>query len=336
MELEVSQYPITSDLRRTPGSHLPRVTMRLVPGAAPGDFIRRIASSMRSLSRIRAFLDLIKFEHTVFALPFAYLGMVLAAGGWPDGRTFLWITVAMAAARTLGMGANRLADRWIDARNPRTAGRPLVTGTISPATACAGTTLAALLLTLAAYQLGALPFRLLPGALLFLILYPFSKRLTLLSHLMLGMTDALAPLGAWAAVRGSLTQPSDLPAWVLFAIVTLWIGGFDLIYAIQDIDVDRRDGLRSFPARFGVSAALRLSGLAHALVTALLVVLGWLLGLGPAYWVGLAITVALLAYEHAIVRPDDLSRLNLAFFNVNGVISVTLFAGTLLATLQNP
>jgi 4-hydroxybenzoate polyprenyltransferase len=317
------------------GSRLRRVTMRLVPGAAPGDFVQRTASSMRILSRISAFLDLIKFEHTVFALPFAYLGMVLAAGGWPDGRTFLWITVAMAAARTLGMGANRLADRWIDARNPRTAGRPLVTGTISSSTAWAGTTLAALVLALAAYQLGPLPFHLLPGAYVFLILYPFSKRLTVLSHLMLGMTDALAPLGAWAAVRGSLTQASDVPAWVLFVIVTLWIGGFDLIYAIQDVDVDRRDGLHSFPARFGIPAALQLSAVAHSLVTALLVGLGLLLGLGPAYWVGLAITVALLAYEHAIVRPDDLSRLDLAFFNVNGVISITLFAGTLLATLLN-
>lgn len=336
MEEAVSQSPIASSLGPDPEVRRPRVTMRPVPGAAPGDFVRRSASSMRSLSRIRAFLDLIRFEHTVFALPFAYLGMVLAAGGWPDGRTFLWITVAMAAARTVGMGANRLADRWIDARNPRTAGRPLVTGAISPSAVWVGTTLAALLLTLAAYQLGPLPFRLLPGALLFLVLYPFSKRLTLLSHLMLGMTDALAPLGAWAAVRGSLTQPSDLPAWVLFVIVTLWIGGFDLIYAIQDVDVDRREGLHSVPARFGVAVALRLSALAHALVTVLLVVLGWLLGLGPAYWAGLAITVVLLAYEHAIVRPDDLSRLNLAFFNVNGVISVTLFAGTLLATVLNP
>ncbi len=288
---------------------------------------------MGSLSRIRAFLDLIKFEHTVFALPFAYLGMVLAAGGWPEARTFVWITVAMAAARTLGMGANRLADRGIDARNPRTAGRPLITGTISASTAWAGTAIAALLLALAAYQLGPLPFRLLPGAYVFLILYPYTKRMTLLSHLMLGMTDALAPLGAWAAVRGSLTQPSDLPAWVLFVSVTLWIGGFDLLYAIQDIDIDRRDGLHSFPARFGISAALRLSAAAHALTTVLLVLLGQLLGLGAAYWGGLAITAALLAYEHAIVRPDDLSRLNLAFFNVNGVISVTLFAGSLLATL---
>lgn len=288
---------------------------------------------MGSLSRIRSFLDLIKFEHTIFALPFAYLGMVLAAGGWPDLRTFLWITVAMAAARTLGMGANRLTDRRIDARNPRTASRPLVTRAISPATAWAGTILAALILAVAAWQLGPLPFRLLPGAYVFLILYAFTKRWTLFSHLMLGMTDALAPLGAWAAVRGSLTQPSDLPAWVLFTAVTLWIGGFDLIYAIQDIEADRRDGLHSFPARYGIAAALRLSAVAHALVTILLVLLGLLLHLSTSYWVGLAASAALLAYEHAIVRPNDLSRLNMAFFNVNGVISVTLFAGTLLATL---
>lgn len=288
---------------------------------------------MGSISRIRAFLNLIKFEHTIFALPFAYLGMVLAAEGWPDLRTFLWITVAMAAARTLGMGANRLTDRWIDARNPRTASRSLVTGAISPATAWTGTILAALTLALAAWQLGPLPFRLLPGAYFLLILYAFTKRWTLLSHLMLGMTDALAPLGAWAAVRGSLTTPSDLPAWVLFIAVTLWIGGFDLIYAIQDIEVDRRDGLHSFPARYGIAATLRLSAVAHSLVTILLVLLGLLLSLSAPYWIGLAISAALLAYEHAIVRPDDLSRLNVAFFDVNGVISVTLFAGTLLATL---
>ena len=288
---------------------------------------------MGSLSRFRAFLNLIKFEHTIFALPFAYLGMVLAAGGWPDLRTFLGITVAMAAARTLGMGANRLTDRRIDARNPRTAGRPLVAGTISPTTAWAGTILAALILALAAWQLGPLPFRLLPGAYVFLILYAFTKRWTLLSHLMLGMTDALAPLGAWAAVHGSLTQPADLPAWVLYVAVTLWIGGFDLIYAIQDIEVDRRDGLHSFPARYGIAATLRLSAVAHSLVTILLVLLGLLLRLSAPYWVGLAVSAVMLAYEHVIVRPDDLSRLNVAFFNVNGVISVTLFAGTLLATL---
>ena len=288
---------------------------------------------MGSPSRVRSFLELIKFEHTIFALPFAYLGMLAAAGGWPGWGTFLWITVAMAAARTVGMGANRIIDRWIDARNPRTAARPLVTGAISPMTAWAGTIVAALVLAFAAWQLGPLPLRLLPGAYAFLILYSFTKRWTLLSHLLLGMTDALAPLGAWAAVRGSLTLPSDLPAWVLYVVVTLWIGGFDLIYAIQDIDVDRRDGLHSFPARYGIRAALRLSAVAHALVTVLLVLLGLQLHLSAPYWIGLAASAGLLAYEHAIVRPDDLSRLNLAFFDVNGIISVTLFAGTLLATL---
>jgi 4-hydroxybenzoate polyprenyltransferase len=285
---------------------------------------------MGSLSRFRAFLELIKFEHTLFALPFAYMGMVLAAGGLPGLHTFVWITIAMAAARTLGMGANRLADRWIDARNPRTANRPLVTGAISPATAWAGTLTASLILALAAYQLGPLTFRLLPGAYAFLILYPFTKRLTVFSHLLLGMTDALAPLGAWAAVRGTLTQPTDVPAWLLFVVVTLWIGGFDLIYAIQDFDVDRRDGLHSVPALYGVRTALRLSAVAHALMTLLLAAL---LPLGWPYALGFGLTVALLAYEHALVRPKDLSRLNLAFFNVNGVISLTLFAGTLLATL---
>lgn len=285
---------------------------------------------MGSLSRFRAFLELIKFEHTLFALPFAYMGMVLAAGGLPGLHTFVWITIAMAAARTLGMGANRLADRWIDARNPRTANRPLVTGAISPATAWAGTLTASLILALAAYQLGPLTFRLLPGAYAFLILYPFTKRLTVFSHLLLGMTDALAPLGAWAAVRGTLTQPTDVPAWLLFVVVTLWIGGFDLIYAIQDFDVDRRDGLHSVPALYGVRTALRLSAVAHALMTLLLAAL---LPLGWPYALGFGLTVALLAYEHALVRPEDLSRLNLAFFNVNGVISLTLFAGTLLATL---
>ncbi len=290
---------------------------------------------MDLLKRLRDFLELIKFEHTIFALPFAYLGMLLAANGRPTWAQFLWITIAMAAARTLGMSANRLADRWIDARNPRTANRPLVTGAITPATVWVGSATSAAVLGLAAYALGPLPFRLLPGAYLFLIGYPFTKRFTVFSHLILGMTDALAPLGAWAALRGSLLTRGDLPAWVLFAVVTLWIGGFDLIYACQDVDVDRRDGLHSFPARFSVRASLILSTLSHLLTGALLVLLGLLTGLGWPYWAGLLLVVAMLAYEHAIVRPDDLSRLDLAFFNMNGIISVTLFATTLAATLAH-
>lgn len=285
---------------------------------------------MVAIRRAVSFFELIKFEHTVFALPFAYLGMLAAARGLPTASQFLWITIAMASARTLGMAANRLIDLRLDARNPRTADRPLVTGSISRRTAWAGAGISAGALTLSAYLLGPLPFRLLPGALAALVLYPFSKRVSLLSHLMLGATDALAPLGAWAAIRGSLTRPEDAPAWILFLAVTCWIAGFDLIYAIQDIDFDRREGLHSFPARYGVPAALRASAVLHALTTLLLLGLAPLAGFGPVYLLGAAVAAALLAYEHAIVKPDDLTRLNTAFFNVNGVISLTLFAAAAL------
>ena len=283
--------------------------------------------------RARSFLELIKFEHTIFALPFAYLGMLLAEDGWPTWTQFLWITVAMAAARTLAMSANRLIDRELDARNPRTTGRPLITGAITPATAWAGSAVAVAVLAVAAYALGPLPLRLLPGALLFLLGYPFAKRFTVFSHLILGATDGLAPLGAWAAIRGSLTAPGDLPAWVLWLAVTLWIAGFDVIYACQDVDFDRAEGLHAVPARYGIAAALRLSALAHALTTALLLALGLILSLPWPYWVGLAATGTLLAYEHAILHPRDLSRLNLAFFKVNGIISLTLFIATVAAVM---
>jgi 4-hydroxybenzoate polyprenyltransferase len=285
------------------------------------------------MQRIRAFFELIKFEHTVFALPFAYLGMVLAAGGWPSLYDFLWITVAMAAARTLGMSANRWIDRRQDARNPRTASRPLATGEVQPRAVWIGMALSALVLGVAAYALGPLTFRLLPGAYLFLIIYPFTKRFTTLSHWMLGMTDGLATLGAWAAVRGSLFTPADLPAWILFLAVTFWIAGFDIIYACQDIEFDQAEGLYSAPARYGPTAALRISAICHALTTILLVALGLQMNLGLLYQLGVLATALLLAYEHHLVRPDDFSRLNTAFFNINSVISVTLFGTTLLALM---
>jgi len=283
--------------------------------------------------RTRSFLELIKFEHTIFALPFAYLGMLLAADGWPTWGQFIWIAVAMAAARTLAMGANRVIDRELDARNPRTAGRPLVTGTITPTTAWAGSAVAVAVLAVAAYALGPLPFRLLPGAILFLIGYPLTKRFTVFSHLILGATDGLAPLGAWAAIRGSLGTSSDLPAWVLWLAVTLWIAGFDMIYACQDVEFDRAERLHAVPARYGIAAALRLSTLAHGLTAVLLVALGLMVPLPWPYWVGLAASAGLLGYEHALIHPDDLSRLNLAFFNVNGVISLTLFIATFAAVM---
>jgi 4-hydroxybenzoate polyprenyltransferase len=281
--------------------------------------------------RARRFLELIKFEHTIFALPFAYLGMLLAADGLPAPGKFLGITLAMAAARTLGMSANRILDLRLDAANPRTRARPLVTGAISIRTALAGSAVSAAILAGAAYALGPLPFRLVPGAIAALVAYPLTKRFTVLTHFLLGATDGLAPLGAWAAVRGSLAGPADLPAWVLFAMVTFWIAGFDLIYACQDVDFDRRFALHAIPARFGVRFALRLSAVCHAVTTLLMLGLGWMAGLGSIYWLGAIVAAGLLAYEHAIVRPDDLSRLDVAFFNINGIISLVLFAATLAA-----
>ena len=278
---------------------------------------------------LRDFLELIKFEHTIFALPFAYLGMILAAGGLPTFQQFFWITIAMAAARTVAMGMNRIADRWYDARNPRTSTRPLVTGAISLRTAWVGTIIASLILIIAAWQLGPLPLLLLPGAFLFLFGYSFTKRFTWMSHFILGFTDGLAPMGAWAAIRGSLFAPQDLPAWILLAVVTLWIGGFDIIYACQDIEYDLRYGLQSIPARFGAAFALNLSSICHAATILLLAVLGAIMLLGWPYWVGLAVVILLLIWEHALVSPDDFSRINVAFFNINSYISITLFISIL-------
>jgi 4-hydroxybenzoate polyprenyltransferase len=277
------------------------------------------------------FLELIKFEHTIFALPFAYLGMLLAAGGWPTWQQFIWITIAMACARTLAMGSNRIADRWIDARNPRTANRPLVTGTISLRTAWIGTLISAVILAIAAFQLSPLTVRLLPGAYLFLIGYSFTKRFTWLSHFILGFTDGLAPIGAWAAIRNSLLAVEDLPAWILLGVVTFWIGGFDLIYACQDVEVDREEGLKSIPARFGVHFALNLSWISHALTILLLLLLGIVSGLGWPYWAGMFVVLGLLAWEHLLVHPDDLSNINVAFFNINSYISITLFLAILIS-----
>lgn len=285
---------------------------------------------MRSL---RLFLDMIKFEHTVFALPFAYLGMLLAAQGWPTWHQFFWITVAMVSARTFAMSLNRLVDLPYDARNPRTASRPLVTGALKPPVAWIAVFVSLSIFALSAWLLGPLPFRLLPVALVFLVGYHYTKRFTWLSHFILGFTDGLAPMGAWVAVRNSLFTREDLPAWLLLVIVTLWIAGFDLIYACQDVEVDRRDGLYSIPAQFGVAAALRLSSLCHVGMVLGLMALGFICALGWPYWAGLVLCSLLLVYEHSIVKPDDLSRVNVAFFNVNGYISLALFFSTLMALL---
>ena len=285
------------------------------------------------LARSRVFLDMIKFEHTVFALPFAYLGMVLAAGGWPGGWTFGWITVAMAAARTAGMSLNRLIDRHLDARNLRTANRPIQAGKISALATGVGAGLSLVILGIAAWLLNPVAFYLWPGALAFLVGYPYTKRFTWFSHFILGFTDGLAPAGAWVAVTGTLWRSSDLPAWLLLAALTVWIGGFDLIYACQDVEFDRREKLHSIPVRFGIAFALRLARLCHVLTAALLAAVGVVSHLGWPYWVGLAAIAALFVWEHSLVKPDDLSKVNLAFFNVNGYISVTILVATVVAVM---
>jgi 4-hydroxybenzoate polyprenyltransferase len=278
---------------------------------------------------------MIRFEHTVFALPFAYLGMILAANYAPvEGsfrlptlHEFVWITVAMASARTFAFAINRYADRHYDARNPRTANRPIPTGRLSARATLAYGAVGLIALIIAAWQLNELTLKLLPGAIILLAGYSYTKRFTWLSHWVLGATDGLAPAGAWVAVRAAV----DPPAWLLWLAVTFWIAGFDLIYACQDTEFDRSEELQSVPARFGNAVALRLAQINHVLTVMLLAAVGGVMMLGWVYWMGLAVVAGLLVYEHSLVSPTDLSRVNLAFFNINGYIAVTIFAATLVS-----
>ena len=280
---------------------------------------------MPAPTSVRHFLDAIKFEHTVFALPFAYVAMVLAAGGWPGARVLLWVTLAMVGARTLAMTVNRLADRWIDARNPRTRARHLPAGLLAPGTMRAAAIASGALLLVSAWMLNPLCLALSPLAVVFLVGYSYTKRFTWLSHWILGFTDGIAAAGGWIAVRGAF----DPPAFVLWFALTVWIAGFDLIYACQDVDVDRAQGLHSVPARFGIPAALGAARVCHALTVVAFAGLGGMLGLGALYWVGVVAVAALFVYEHSLVSPTDLSRLDMAFFNVNGYIAVILLAAVL-------
>ena len=272
--------------------------------------------------RMRHLLDAIKFEHTVFALPFAYIAMVLAANGWPGGRTVLWVTAAMVGARTCAMATNRVVDRWIDAANPRTAMRHLPRGMLSVGELRTLALGGAALMFVAAWRLNPLCLALAPLALLFLVGYNYTKRFTWTSHWILGFTDGIAAAGGWIAVRAHF----DPPVFVLWFALTVWIAGFDLIYACQDVDFDRAHGLHSVPARFGVATALLVSRVCHALTAAAFALLGVMLALGPLYWLGWLAVVGLLMYEHSLVSPTDLSRLDVAFFNINGYIAVIVLA----------
>jgi 4-hydroxybenzoate polyprenyltransferase len=282
----------------------------------------RALEGLRALSKTRHLLDAIKFEHTVFALPFAYIAMALAADGWPGWWIVLWVTAAMVGARTCAMATNRLVDRWIDAANPRTAGRHLPQGLLETGDVKALAVGGAALMLVAAGMLNPLCLLLAPFALAFLVGYSYTKRFTWASHWILGFTDGIAAGGGWAAVRGRI----DPPAFVLWFALTVWIAGFDLIYACQDVDFDRRHRLYSFPARFGIAAALRMAQVCHALTALAFAGLGLMLGLGVLYWIGWLAVAGLLVYEHSLVSPRDLSRLDVAFFNVNGYIAVIVLA----------
>ena len=282
---------------------------------------------------VRTTLEMIKIEHTLFALPFAFLGAVLAAGGWPSAQQALWITLAMVGARSCAMAFNRIADREIDARNPRTSSRALPSGTLSVGFVWAFTLVSAALFFTAAAMLNRLTLVLAPVALLSVLLYSYTKRWTMLSHLVLGWCLAIAPAGAWIAVRGALDSPVP---FLLSLVVMLWTAGFDVLYACQDYDFDRRAGLHSIPRHLGVARALWISRLFHAQAFSTLVALYLVTGLGALALVGVAATGALLVYQHTLVRANDLSRLNAAFFTTNAFVSVILFAtfgGALLVKL---
>ncbi|MBX3276377.1 MAG: putative 4-hydroxybenzoate polyprenyltransferase [Acidobacteria bacterium] len=272
---------------------------------------------------LKTTLEMIKIEHTLFALPFALLGAVLAARGLPEWRTLFWIVVAMVGARSAAMAFNRLADREIDARNPRTKMRAIPAGLLTPRFVALFTLVSAMLFFLAASQLNRLTLLLSPVALGSVLLYSYTKRFTALSHIVLGWCLAIAPTGAWIAVRGTIDSPTPL---LLSLAVLLWTAGFDILYACQDRDFDLAAGLHSIPGRFGIGRALWIARTLHLFMFAALVAVYFLTGL---HWIGLAgvaATGALLVYQHSIVRAEDLSRLDMAFFTTNAWVSVILFA----------
>jgi 4-hydroxybenzoate polyprenyltransferase len=277
--------------------------------------------STAALTYPRRFASLVKIEHTVFALPFAYVGALLSVNKIPSARDLLWITLAMIGARSLAMGLNRLIDSAIDARNPRTAGRELPSGLLSRGQVILFCAASLALFLAAAFQLDPVVRWLWPIPVAAFVVYPYLKRWTWLSHLWLGAVDGLAPIGAWVAITGHLPWP----AWALGAAVALWVAGFDLFYSFFDLEFDREQGLHSFATRFGERRLFWGARLAHAATVALLAAVGFGLHLALFYWLGVGAVAALLAYEHALVRPGDLRRLNAAFFTMNGVISLVFF-----------
>ena len=275
----------------------------------------------RVLRSTRITLEMIKWEHSVFALPFALTGAVLAANGWPSLRILLWIIVCMVSARSAAMAFNRLADADLDAANPRTATRALPAGHLTRGFVLAFTLISAAIFVLGAAMLNHLTLLLSPIALAIVLLYSYMKRITRWSHLVLGLALGIAPSAAWIAVRGGL----DPRIILLTAIVLLWVGGFDVLYACQDFEHDTGAGLHSVPQAFGLQGAFWIARVMHLLTAVLLFVFAHVFALGPVAMVGMGLVVVLLAYEHSIVRPNDLRRMNAAFFTLNGIISAVFF-----------
>jgi 4-hydroxybenzoate polyprenyltransferase len=269
----------------------------------------------------RRFASLVKIEHTVFALPFAYVGALLCINAIPSAHDLVWITLAMIGARSLAMGLNRLIDAAIDARNPRTAAREVPSGLLSRSQVVLFCAASLAIFLVAVFQLDPIVRWLWPIPVAAFVIYPYLKRWTWLCHAWLGAVDGLAPIGAWVAITGKLPWE----AWALGGAVALWVAGFDLFYSLFDLEVDREQGLHSFATRFGERRLFWGARLAHAATVALLAAVGVGLGLNALYWLGVAAVAVLLAYEHSLVRPGDLRRLNAAFFTMNGVISVVFF-----------
>lgn len=283
-------------------------------------------------NKIRDLLEMIKFSHTIFAFPFALMGVVfasLASGRAPTAGQVFWVCLAMVGARTAAMGLNRIIDAGIDKDNPRTAGRHIPAGRISRLEAWLFVVAAVALLLLSAWMLNPLCFYLAPVALGFFVLYAYCKRFTSFAHVVLGICLAAAPIGAWIALRGDI----GWPVLALGLAVLLWVAGFDIFYALQDVDFDRSKGLHSIPVRLGVKNAILTGKVFHGLMVAFLLIIPLGLPLGWIYYLGVAVISALIAYEHQLVKSDDLSRLDAAFFNMNGYISVTIFLFTLVDAL---
>jgi 4-hydroxybenzoate polyprenyltransferase len=281
------------------------------------------------MSKIRLFMKLIMFEHTIFALPYAYIGMVMASyytnHAWPGWGNVIWVTLAMVGARSAAMGLNRVIDAAIDAKNPRTANREIPRGAIQKAEAWVFILLSFVLLGVSAWMLNPLCLQLMPIAVFFLVLYPYCKRFTWACHLVLGVADALAPLGGWIAITGRF----DTPALLLGGAVAIWIAAFDIIYACQDVEFDRANNIHSIPARFGISGGLWISRFMHIATIVLFALVPLYVDLGIFYWIGVAGVAVLLWFEHRIISPKDMSKIDLAFFTVNSYVASVAFVFTL-------